>query len=190
MSVLPRFTVLALLAVAFLAYSATPALPDGEKPQKVKVKNYSVTIPGHMVATTDLNEEASLQYQNIYKELYILVIDEPKEEVIQAFKELGEYDTTKSAVTNYREFLMKSLQEALSIKGGIQLTTDTINGLSAEIVSFHATAPEVIPEVYYQAVFFEGKNNFYYLTTWTLTEKEEKNKKEMEEMIYSFKASE
>ncbi len=192
MKFLPRFTILALLTAAFLAYSAAPAPPDGEKPQKVKVKNYSVVIPGHMVATTELNDEASLQYQNIYKELYILVIDEPKDEVINAFTEAGEYDTTKSPVTNYRTFLIRLLQESLSVKGGIELTKDTINGLSAEIATFHATAPEVGAEVevFYQAAFYEGKNNFYYLTTWTLTEMEEKNRKEMKEMIYSFKASE
>lgn len=190
MKFFPRFTILALLAAAFLAYSATPAPPDGEQPREVSVKKYSVMIPGHMVATTGLNDEASLQYQNIYKELYILVIDEPKDEVINAFMEVGEYDTTKSPVTNYRTFLINALQESVSVKGEIELIKDTINGLSAEIVSFHATAPEVEPEVFYLSAFYEGKNNFYYLMTWTLTETEEKNRKEMKEMIYSFKASE
>ncbi len=169
---------------------------DAGEPKEKKIKmeeasanDYKLMVPKHMVKTTDLNDEASLQYQNIYKELYIIVIDEPRDTIIESFKMLGEYDDTKSPVENYRTFLMDQLESNMDIKAEPEIRKEKINGMDAEIVSFNAKVEGVAYEVFYQAAFYEGKNNFYYLSTWTLANKKGDNREEMEAMIKSFKSN-
>ncbi len=55
-----------------------------------------------MKQTNDLNEEASLQYNNLFKENYIIEIDESKEEFISAMDEAEINDPSYSVVENYR----------------------------------------------------------------------------------------
>ena len=49
-----------------------------EEFKKIEVKNYALQLPSYLSKTNDLNEDASLQYQNPFRELYIIVIDESK----------------------------------------------------------------------------------------------------------------
>lgn len=167
---------------------------DEQKEKEIKMEeasanDYKLMVPKHMVKTTELNDEASLQYQNIYKELYIIVIDEPRDTIIESFKMLGEYDDKKSPVENYRTFLMDQLESNMDIKAEPEIRKEKINGMDAEIVSFNAKVEGVAYEVFYQAAFYEGKNNFYYLSTWTLANKKGDNREEMEAMIKSFKSN-
>src|SRR5690606_17492499 len=64
---------------------------------------YQIDIPKFMKSTTGLNDEAALQYQNIYREVYTIIIDEPKDEFVDIFKELGSYDDNLSLIDNYRD---------------------------------------------------------------------------------------
>src|SRR5690606_23595679 len=57
--------------------------------ETINVKDYSVDIPTSLSKTENLNQEASLQYQNLLKELYIIVIDESKKQVERAIKDNG-----------------------------------------------------------------------------------------------------
>ncbi len=160
-----------------------------EKMKEASANDYKMMVPKHMTKTTQLNDEASLQYQNIYKELYVIVIDEPRDTIIDSFKMLGEYDDQKSPVENYRTFLMDQLESNMNIKAEPKIRKEKINGMDAEIVSFNAEVAGVDYEVFYQAAFYEGKNNFYYLSTWTLADKKSENSEEMDAMIKSFKSN-
>lgn len=82
---------------------------------EVSINNeYSVSIPDYMKEMTSLNDDASFQYANIYKETYTIVIDEDKQEFMDAFKEIGIYNDSLSAIENYSDYQIKSFQESLN----------------------------------------------------------------------------
>jgi len=64
---------------------------------------YMVRIPKYMKKSNSLNDDASLQYLNTFKETCVIIIDESKEDIISTFKELGEYNDSLSVVKNYTE---------------------------------------------------------------------------------------
>lgn len=55
------------------------------KAQKFSTQNgghcYTLDIPNYLMKTYDLNDNATLQYQNIVKEAYTIVIEDSKEEL-------------------------------------------------------------------------------------------------------------
>lgn len=156
--------------------------------QTVNIKgDYSMEIPKHMTSTTELNDDASLQYQDPAKELYVIVIDESKEEFINTFKDLGEYDSTKTAERNYREVQLKSMTDNLDLKTQPEIKKQNINGLDAEVADFRAMAEGIDQEIYYKFAFVEGKTNMYMVMTWTLSASKDKYGPEMDAMLNSFK---
>lgn len=78
----------------------------------VTVKDlYSIDIPTALTKTYDLNEEASLQYENISDEYYVIAIDENKQEFFDA---VNEGATEEEMITE---------EEILDIYGYLQFTT-------------------------------------------------------------------
>lgn len=152
---------------------------------------YKITIPKHMTVSTELNDDASLQYQNIYKELYVIVIDEPKTDFIKTFSdpEINEYDDKLTPEKNYRMVQMKSMKEKMTLRAEPSVKKTTINGLDAEIVDFTGNVEGVASDIYYKLAFVEGTKNLYMIMTWTLDSDKNKNNEEMDGMINSFKLS-
>jgi hypothetical protein len=80
-------------------------------------EDYSMGIPMNMSKTTSLNDDASLQFQNIFKETYVIVIDENKKEFINAYMELSVYDTSRSALSNYSDTQVQSTTANMDSSG-------------------------------------------------------------------------
>ncbi len=158
---------------------------------KVDSGGYKISIPKHMTVSTELNDDASLQYQDIYKELYVIVIDEPKTDFIKTFSdpELNEYNDKLTPEKNYRMVQMKSMKEKMTMKNEPGIKKQTINGLDAEVVDFTGTVEGVESDIYYKLAFVEGTKNLYMIMTWTLDSDKNKNSEEMDQMIQSFKLS-
>ncbi|MFT5859758.1 MAG: hypothetical protein ACI865_001862 [Flavobacteriaceae bacterium] len=51
----------------------------------------------------NLNDQASLQFANLQKEKYIIVIHESKSEYIEIFRDLDQFDEALSVIDNYAE---------------------------------------------------------------------------------------
>ncbi|MEK6153576.1 hypothetical protein WIW50_09965 [Flavobacteriaceae bacterium 3-367] len=146
---------------------------------------YSIALPKYMKEAKNLNRDASLQYQNIFKEVYFVVIDEPKQELMEVFKELDEWDESKSVVQNYRDIRLQFLSENVAIEDQTTPKTMKINGLDAEILEIDGkVAPDY--ELAYTLGFVEGKDHVYMITAWTLKDKKEKLKETFEQAIASF----
>ena len=153
----------------------------------VKVSDYGIHIPNYMKKADNLNDDASLQYQNIFKETYVIVIDESKEEFIDAFKELDMYDESVSVVKNYREIQMGSLTEAIQVKSQSAPRSVNINGLEAELVEIDGHAEGVTPGIAYFLAFIEGDDNVYMIMAWTLLKRKDKYRDTFEKTIQSFR---
>ena len=153
--------------------------------QNVNIKNqYSLELPDFLSKASNLHEDASLQYQNVLREFYVVVIDEPK----QDFFDIATTTTDFSADFNgFHQILKSGLEEGIQ-KIEITPSKDTqINGLKAKTFSLTGEI-ETIP-IYYEIAYIEGKDRFYQIVTWTLKDNKEKYSAQMRKILSSFKES-
>lgn len=184
-----------LIYIALFLFSCDNLEPSGDNfsvekdfmEVKADTMNYSLMIPKFMKKTKNLNDAASLQYQNIFKEVYAIVIDEPAAPFIEQYIELGEYDTTLSVVSNLRSAQLQFIEESgvTFEEDKTKIETTTINGLNAEIVRVEGLFDDL--GIYYIFGFVEGKNNIYTVMAWTLTDRKEKYENYLEAIVKSLK---
>lgn len=156
--------------------------------EKVEVNGlYELSVPDYMEEATDLNDEASLQYQNALKETYVIVIDEPKGDFEDIFRALGEWDDNMSLVENYRAVQVSYFSEGTKIYDQSKPKSLEIDGLDAEIVTIEGRPDGMIYDIYYMLGFIEGKDNIFMVTAWTLLERKQKYEKTFEMIVKSFK---
>ncbi|WP_347921745.1 hypothetical protein [Pontimicrobium sp. SW4] len=152
----------------------------------IRVNNqYSIELPTFMKESEDLNEDASLEYQNIFKETYTIVIDESKEDFISAFKDLGEFNESLSIAKNYKNIQLQFLGEEVSISRAEDIESSTINGLPFEITEVDATIDGI--DIGYTLAFVEGENYVYMVMAWTLQNKHDKYRDLFQKIVKSFK---
>jgi hypothetical protein len=155
---------------------------------KGKTNGYSMKLPEYLTETGDLNDDASLQYQNIDKEIYIVVIDESKEEFIRIFTERNKYDTKRSPLANYTKTQLNFFVDAAEkMYYATDLTPTKINKLKANLAEMEAKVEGVESKIYYMFAFIEGEKTMYWIMAWTFPENKEKVKPEFNKMIRSFK---
>ena len=150
------------------------------------LQQYQISIPKYMKKATGLNQDASLQFQNVFKETYIAIIDEDKSDFVDVFKELGRYDEAQSIAGNYRNVQMDYFTEGMEIVSETTPKKVTINGLNAEQVEFTARVPEVDYDIFYVLTFVEGRESVYMIMEWTLSEYKDKYKETFYYMADTF----
>ncbi len=148
--------------------------------------NYTIDIPKFMTGTTGLNEEASLQFQSLIKEAYLLVIDEPKAGFEEVYRDLGQYDDELSVIQNYRVARLQLLSRGAKINTKSQPEPLTINGLDAETMELDAYIDGVPNEISYFLTFIEGNDRVYMVMGWTLKNKKTEHKKTFKTIAESF----
>jgi hypothetical protein len=154
----------------------------------VQINNeYSIKLPKYMTVAKNLNDEASLQYQNIFKETYVIVLDEDKQEFIDTFIDLGEYDSTLSVIENYGNVQVKSMSENMTMKSDGNLAALKINNRDAQTIQFDANIEGVKGDIAYYLTFVEGDDKVYMIMAWTLANRKEKYGKTFDTMVKTFK---
>ena len=148
---------------------------------------YSMDIPTILNSTTDLNDDASLQYNSLYNEKYIIVIDEDKQEFVDAFILIDEYDKSISVVDNYANVQLAFMDESVTVLEESSLKSMKINGMDARVKAMDGTILGVPEEISYWLGYVEGENTMYTIMTWTLKSKKISNEKEANDMINSLK---
>ena len=150
--------------------------------QTITIGNeYSIALPSSLSKAENLNTEASLQYQNIFRELYVIVLDEPKKEVDSYL----ESTSSASGLNGYAKLLKNNFKEALEKPTFSEPKNSQINGLKAQLHSVSATVEA--SEIYYELAYIEGKSNYYQVLVWTVYDQKENHIEEMKEIISSFK---
>lgn len=154
--------------------------------QTIDIKGqYTIEIPASLSKTNDLNEEASLQYQDNFNDFYTIVIDEPKTEFTKALKQNSLEGAYKNDLVGYSKLITDGMDPSISIKEFPDFEETTINGLKARLVSFEGIAAG--NKVYWKLAFIEGSNTYYQVMVWTTADKRKKSEKEMAAIIHSFK---
>lgn len=147
--------------------------------------DYTMELPLSFTKANDLNDGASLQYQNTFKELYIIVIDEPKTELIKALKKNLLETTYGNDLKGYSELIVDGMDASIAVEKLPDFKDTTINGLNARLLSFEGLTSG--NRVYWKLAFIEGNNNYHQIMVWTKAENQKKYEKEMAAIINSFK---
>lgn len=156
------------------------------KNQTTIIENkYSMELPDYLTKTSSLNSEASLQYKNEMKELYVVVIDEP----ISGFQEALELNNLtedyKNDLNGYSSIILDTFKENVDVTYVSDPKETTINGLPTILFEVKAKINGYV--AYYHFAYLQGKENYYQVLTWTLDTKESEHKEKMEAIVNSFK---
>lgn len=199
-----RTLIFGSMAVVFL-YSSCTAPPEDfdldrytdesvttnevtQETKEVEVNGlYAMDIPTGLNSTTTLNDDASLQYNNLYKEKYIIVIDENKKEFVDVFVDIGGYDESVSVVDNYANLQLGFLDESVTLSAESPLKSMKINGMDARVKAIDGSILGVAEEISYWLGYVEGENTMYTIMTWTLKSKKSSFEKEANAMIQSLR---
>lgn len=127
---------------------------------------FELSIPKYMKAMDNLNEDATLQYANIFKEVYSVVIYENKEGFINTFKEYGEYNDSIPIIENYKQAYEKFLGEIADVEKIEPYELTSVNGLNARQIKMYAKVENV--DIAYVMCFIESKENLFSIMNWTL----------------------
>ncbi|MBR9860000.1 hypothetical protein GYB22_04500 [bacterium] len=177
-----KIKIFLILSLFFLFASCQPE--EGE--QTVSFENkYSLTIPSFLNKAYDLNEEASLQYQNTWKEFYVVVLDEPKEDFITAIESNYLSELYPNDIKGYSNLLLDFLKESMTITEESDLKEALINGLPARTIQITGTVEGV--ECFFTMAYIQGLNDYYQIMTWTLAEKKDDYSSRMMKLLHSFK---
>jgi len=156
---------------------------DSNKVETVTVKNkFSLELPSFLSKARDLHNDASLQYQNAFKEFYVVVIDEPKQEFYDVANTTTDFTPD---LNGYYQILKNSLEESISDTQFTPTKDIQINGLKAKTFSFTGEIDNL--PIFYDIAYIEGKETFYQVVIWTLKGSKEKFNEPMDKIISSFK---
>ena len=158
----------------------------GDEQQTVTIENkYSVAIPSFLTKASGLNDDASLQYQNAWKEFYVIVIDESKAEMHKAFVDNNLTETYTNDIKGYSELLMNGFEKAISVSHKSEIIDTTINNMPARLLTVSGRTEGI--DAYYSLAFIQGKERYYQIMAWTLSNKEYEYKDKMNRIMYSLK---
>lgn len=152
-----------------------------------KTRKISIEIRDDLKETEDLNDEAILQFKNEFKELYLIVLEDPKVDVAQYFPEIINEKNPKKRIERYADILAENYETNLDLQNHSGYTHKIINGLNAIEMTFNAVESENDVTIFYYVTFIETDSHFYQILTWTLFNKKTDALESMKKMVNSFK---
>ncbi|MBN8702612.1 MAG: hypothetical protein J0M08_06080 [Bacteroidetes bacterium] len=166
--------ILLLIIISALCACTTPI-----KYSDVKVNNqFSIHVPDFMQPTNEIHQKAALQYQNLEKEFYLLVINESKEQ-------MKAYDLDYDLDSYYKNIVSTPFTEQLK-NGKVSMPGRMdIHGKKALISEITGNINNA--DIYYKLTVIESPEHFYQVVTWTKAENKEKMSLVMDSVIQSFK---
>jgi hypothetical protein len=138
---------------------------------------YYMNIPDYMTTTKDLNDVASLQYQNTLKEAYVIVIEDCKD----TLEALGVKFTNPQ---DFYDGFIGDFSKGLEDKQVTSTKNMKINGndaVQAELSGTFNGHP-----IWYLITVVESPTFFYKIITWTIGENKDKLKADYIKMVNSF----
>ena len=148
-------------------------------------QKYSLELPSYLKVGTELHEEATLQYQNPLKEFYVIVIEDSKTKLDQLLEENGLQEMFSNDLQGYSDLIVAGLEENPEFKKSTTLTDKKVGTLDAKYFDFSLKLEGM--DVYYHYTLVEGKDTHYQILQWTLLDRKELHKAEMDKIAASFK---
>jgi len=144
------------------------------KPVSFLNRTFSVLKPGSWSTMDDLNEGANLQMGNLFKEAYVVILTESKQDL----DNMGMQDHSDLTRSFLREVL-KNYQESQPVKLDIGSHSALRYRLSGSVDSI---------KIVYWHVTIETGDHFHQMLLWSLPSKFSGNEADFNSVIRSFKA--
>lgn len=164
--------------VAFLLFSCNEN--DTKFVKKDVEGKFSIEVPDYMEELNLENPDAIFQYGNELKEHYVMVIMETHEELLQYDLEMELDEYAELSI----EFLKSSIDNPVVEEVG---NGKEINGMETKSFKINGVFPQNNLDIFYYTTFYRSDKAFYYVTTWTLADREDKFIKNMETILNSVK---
>ena len=146
------------------------------EPQLISVSDiYQIEVPGDMSVTDMNNEDASLQYANLFKEKYLMIIHEDKYEFMEAFKIVK-----KEVFEEFTNIVVQGYEESFNSVANV--SDISFNGLIGKKIEIDGKIEGI--HLVWHAVLIEGEDYLYQICFWTLKGRENKH---MEQLFHSAK---
>jgi len=169
-----------LLFITLLSSCNEKLSPDDY--QEISVRNiYKISVPKYMFERDDLNNEASLQYANLLKEAYTVVVHESKQDFITYSRTINAYNDQVSVLENYSQNQINFFENNMKLKRIEASDFTKINKLNARKVKLKGN------ELGYALCFVEGKDNLYMIMNWTRVNRLQRFENTFEFINNSFK---
>ncbi len=149
-------------------------------------QQYKIKLPNYMKSTTILNDEASLQYMHMYKEEYIIIIDESKQEFIDTFRALNAYNENKNTLENFHLVQTEHLTSAMQLRQTSKPQFVQLRNSTAYFAEFDAKiedSPETASYFIYHAA---SEEKLYTIMLWTLKKNREIYREKVKKMLSTF----
>jgi hypothetical protein len=168
-----RFAFLFIIPFIFSACKHETAFNE------VKVNDrYSVAIPEYLQPCADLHPDASLQYQNMEKDIYAIVIDEKK-------ITMQNYDLDYDLDLYFNNIVSQPFLESIKDGKVSPPGRQKIDGHNALVANITGKIQD--NEVFYKLALIETPYEFYQVLIWTHLDDKEKIEPDMIKIIESFK---
>jgi len=130
----------------------------------IKLPKYLNKKPLQMVTT--------IQYENAEKEVYTRITHSTKNEFITLYTQNNAYDASKSILENYKTAQLNVLKSNIKDQSHLTNKTAIIDNMPSEIMECEGKLIDI--DIYYHVTFIEGKENLYYIHSWTTLSKKSK----------------
>ena len=158
----------------------------GDEKQLITVGGmYSLSIPAFLSEGNNLNDDATLQYQHIWKEFYVIAIEESKDEMHKALVDNRLTDMYAANIDGYSKLILDDFKESLSDPYQTALIDATVNGMPARITTLEGRVDGI--DAFYSLGLYEGEDRYFQVLAWTLSGKKYSYQPLMDEILYSLK---
>lgn len=188
-----KYLVYLTLSLFLLSCGNKKKEAESESAPKIETKKvdvngkYTIEVADFLNSASGLNDDASLQYQNPVREVYIIVIDEPKKEFEEAIVGTEFHDSTKSTLSNYANAQAESIKQNVTISKISNMMSRKIGSLNAESISVEGSVSGVPFPIFYHLTYVEGKEDLYMIMQWGLQSKRDEINPIFEKTVNSFK---
>ena len=151
---------------------------------------YTIKLDGDMnrMREQDANEDASLQYANIFKEKYIMIISEGSYYMDNVWNNVDSlnvygFDTTISSFENYVNLLIEGLEYKFQSEANV--SECSINGEFAKKAQIDGFFNGY--DISWTSFLIKGQHDFFQICVWTTLNNKLDNLSELEKMAKTFK---
>ena len=153
--------------------------------REVVIENkFKMQLPGYL-SSNNLNEDASLMYANLLREVYVMVMEDTFEAMHNALVENELTDDYSSDFNGFCKLVSNDESDAFLITDDRpKLKDTTINGMQSRY--YENTRKINGVDAYYKLALVTGKSTYYQVIAWTLASRADRHDKALKEMIDSF----
>lgn len=166
------------LSIILLLVSTLSGYGQTKFTERIGGHVFKISIPDYMVKTYELNDVASIQYQNTTKEAYIIVIEDAKDQL----ESMGiKFTDSKSFLDEFiKDYKIENENRSLR-----NITQFKANGNDCAQVELYWTEEET--DFFMLITTIESKTHFYKILNWTMLSNAEGLKNDFRAIAKSLK---